>query len=700
MSDSQYPGSMYVEESGTPGSPAIVFIHGAGQSGREWREHMARLAGFHCLAPDLPGFGRSNRLAPAAKERVADLLAELIEKRVPAKRASVVGISSAGLHIHALLERHPDRVERAIIDGAPPYDAPRPARALMRLCTVGLVPFIHTRPGMAFFGDTHDPEDLRVASRLAFWRDLSDCLGDYATFGAPCPTLLVAGETETRVRPTNAALAALMPHGEAWYAPGLGHCWQRAAPDLHIRTVEAWVSGQALPSELRSEPPAPAGTVERLRAQAVATADAAPDSGERTMSVRDRLEDWLSSYPDTPAVRFVHRAPLVLWRLGLGRFEGDVVITTTGRRSGLPRHIVIGGARIGSRVYLFDPYGDRAQWYRNLVADPIVTVQDGRRSWTARAVHLDDRDDAVALYGLLRGGVARIFRRYLAAQGIEDSAESFTDAIDRIHIVRLDPVDEPGPPPLPSDLAWVWPLAGLFGLVALLARLSLRFAVAGSVVAGAALLVSRGRQLADRLVELMILRPTGPIGRMLYRDATATHGQGWRYCHEKLVLQPQDRLLDVGCGGGTFLSQALETVESAAGIDHSPDMVALAKENNAAAAAEGRLEVRFGDAAALPWADATFDAVSNLAAFMLADDPEGIVHESARVLKTGGRFVVVTMAKPEHEDLGTRVTRWFMPQARLYEDEELSRLLRDAGFDEVEAYSPDGEFQIGYGVRI
>jgi pimeloyl-ACP methyl ester carboxylesterase len=53
---------MYVVESGDPGSPAILFIHGAGQSGREWAGHMARLQGFHCLAPDLPGHGRSGRV--------------------------------------------------------------------------------------------------------------------------------------------------------------------------------------------------------------------------------------------------------------------------------------------------------------------------------------------------------------------------------------------------------------------------------------------------------------------------------------------------------------------------------------------------------------------------------------------------------------------------------------------------------------
>ena len=258
-------GEMYVHESGTPGSPAIVFIHGAGQSGREWRRHMAELAGFHCLAPDLPGFGRSNRLEPVSKERIADLVAELIETRVPARRASVVGISSGGMVIHALLDRHPDRVERAIIDGSPPYHAPRVGRGLMRLFMTALSPFIHTRPVMALLRESHDPADLRAASRRAFRRGVAECFTTFAAIGAPCPTLLVAGEKESRVRPSNAALAALMPHAEAWFSPGLDHCWQRKAPDLHIRMLEAWFTGQELPSELRPEPAPSAAAVERLR---------------------------------------------------------------------------------------------------------------------------------------------------------------------------------------------------------------------------------------------------------------------------------------------------------------------------------------------------------------------------------------------------------------------------------------------------
>ena len=265
MNPWQYQGSMHVEESGTPGSPAIVFVHGAGQSGREWSEHIVRLPGFHCLAPDLPGFGRSNGLAPASKGRIADLLAGIIGERVPAKRASVVGLSSGGMHVHALLDRHPDRVERAIIDGSPPYDAPRVGRALMRLSMVVLAPFIHTRPVVALFRETHDPADLRAASRRAMARVLAECFGTFAAIGDLCPTLLVAGERESWVRPTNAALATLMPHAEAWYAPGFDHCWQRKALDLHIRMVEAWATAQPLPSELRREPAPSPQAVARLR---------------------------------------------------------------------------------------------------------------------------------------------------------------------------------------------------------------------------------------------------------------------------------------------------------------------------------------------------------------------------------------------------------------------------------------------------
>ena len=111
--------SMYVHESGRPGAPAVVFLHGAGASGAMWDAHLARLADrFHCLAPDLPGFGRSNRVPFVSRPVTADLVAELVTARVPAGRAHLVGLSWGGGLVHTLLDRHPELVYRAVIDGA------------------------------------------------------------------------------------------------------------------------------------------------------------------------------------------------------------------------------------------------------------------------------------------------------------------------------------------------------------------------------------------------------------------------------------------------------------------------------------------------------------------------------------------------------------------------------------------------------
>ena len=314
MNTPRLPGGMYVHESGTPGSPAIVFIHGLGQSGLEWRRHMAELAGFHCLAPDLPGFGRSNHLPLPSNERIADLLAELIEARVPAGRAHIVGISWGALLTQVLMRRHPDRVDRAVADG-PPVVWPRWARPLM-LCSLTLVtPFLHTRPVLALYRDIVDADDLRVASRLAFWKVWAVSVPNLTPVtGAPCPTLLVAGEKEGLDRPGHAALAPLMPHAEAWFAPGLGHCWQRKAPDLHIRMLEAWFTGQELPSELRHEPPPRPEAVERLRAMA-------PENWYLRHKTRIMRE-----------VRFASRPYRKLFASTYGKEVGEAVATETMRR--------------------------------------------------------------------------------------------------------------------------------------------------------------------------------------------------------------------------------------------------------------------------------------------------------------------------------------------------------------------------------
>jgi len=263
--------SMYVHETGTPGSPAIVFLHGAGASGLMWRGHMALLGDrFHCLAPDLPGFGRSNRMAPLTVDETADLVAALIEARVPARRAHVVGLSWGGGVAHRLLGRRPELVDRAVIDCAGVL-ASR-GGSLILLAITAVSPFLHTRPVVALFSrmigmDEAGRADLRMASPRAFRRAFVEGFKGGVSpveLTAPSPTLLTAGENETAIRPSNAAQAALMPHAEARFAPGAGHGWLARWTDLHVRMVEAWLTGGELPAELTPERAWPEA-LERMR---------------------------------------------------------------------------------------------------------------------------------------------------------------------------------------------------------------------------------------------------------------------------------------------------------------------------------------------------------------------------------------------------------------------------------------------------
>jgi SAM-dependent methyltransferase len=125
-------------------------------------------------------------------------------------------------------------------------------------------------------------------------------------------------------------------------------------------------------------------------------------------------------------------------------------------------------------------------------------------------------------------------------------------------------------------------------------------------------------------------------------------------------------------------------------------MVALTNENNPQAVAAGRLDVQQGDAVALPWPDATFDAVANANAFVFIEEPLRSLREVQRVLKPGGRFVMATTAPRRF----ARVLYgpWHFA-LRLYTSDELAEMLREAGFAAVETYLLDAENQIGYGIK-
>ncbi len=115
------------------------------------------------------------------------------------------------------------------------------------------------------------------------------------------------------------------------------------------------------------------------------------------------------------------------------------------------------------------------------------------------------------------------------------------------------------------------------------------------------------------------------------------------------AIQPHETILEVATGPGRTLLELVKQVDKSQtvyGVDISPQMLALAEEH-VNSAGYANIDLQEADARQLPFEDNTFDLLYN--AYMLdlipfADIP-AIMREFRRVLKPGGRLVLLNMSK-------------------------------------------------------
>jgi SAM-dependent methyltransferase len=209
-----------------------------------------------------------------------------------------------------------------------------------------------------------------------------------------------------------------------------------------------------------------------------------------------------------------------------------------------------------------------------------------------------------------------------------------------------------------------------------------------SEVAAPLLRAMAPRRLGDWITDRRTRRPSGPQARAFYRDPLY-HRPNFKVILKVLALRRDDYLLEVGCGGGAFLEEALRSGCKAAAIDHSSEMVRLAREVNRDAINQNRLEIRQGEADSLPYPDGIFTCAVMTGVFGFIEDPLKALSEIRRVLADGGRLVLFTGSK---ELRGTPAAPEPMAsRLHFYEDEELEELARKAGFDDAEVDRPDCE---------
>jgi ubiquinone/menaquinone biosynthesis C-methylase UbiE len=177
----------------------------------------------------------------------------------------------------------------------------------------------------------------------------------------------------------------------------------------------------------------------------------------------------------------------------------------------------------------------------------------------------------------------------------------------------------------------------------------------------------------DRMTNRVARRPYGRRARKVY-GADDVHAFAWEPVLEALQLNPDDLLLDVGCGGGVFLRRALQTGCRAVGLDHSRDMVRLARQTT-----RGDARIVHGAAEGLPFEDGEFTAISCLVAFFFFPDAVAALREFRRVLDPERGRVAVFTTPPEMK--GTPAAPYpLATRGHFYEDRELEGLALAAGF--------------------
>jgi arsenite methyltransferase len=113
-----------------------------------------------------------------------------------------------------------------------------------------------------------------------------------------------------------------------------------------------------------------------------------------------------------------------------------------------------------------------------------------------------------------------------------------------------------------------------------------------------------------------------------------------RLAREALAARPGDRILDVGCGPGFYVSELAEEVGTEGyvlGLDGSPAMLAVAAKRT-----EGLANTELGeaDAISLPVKDADFDRVLSVQVLEYVEDVPAALAEMDRALRPGGRVLV------------------------------------------------------------
>jgi len=186
------------------------------------------------------------------------------------------------------------------------------------------------------------------------------------------------------------------------------------------------------------------------------------------------------------------------------------------------------------------------------------------------------------------------------------------------------------------------------------------------------------------------MKPHGEEGIKTIKDMNEEHRHISEFAFESVDVGKNDKILDIGCGGGANIEKFLKLTENNVdGLDYSNISVQESIKRNQKAIDGGRCSVIQGDVSDMPIDDKSYDLISAFSTIYFWPELDETFKEVARVIKPKGRFMIAQGTDGNHPD----DEKWIstIEGMRIYNAGELNEYLLNAGFNSIENYKKKNE---------
>ena len=184
----------------------------------------------------------------------------------------------------------------------------------------------------------------------------------------------------------------------------------------------------------------------------------------------------------------------------------------------------------------------------------------------------------------------------------------------------------------------------------------------------------------DKFIGEQVKHPRGMFSGVIAQRMNQSNVDINKNTIQLLEIEPTDRVLEIGFGGGDGLNEMTKLIQSGllAGIEISDDMIKLSRKRFKDFISQGKLELKKGSSKEIPYEDGFFDRVCVINCIYFWSDPLADLREIMRVMKNEGKLVLSAYTEEMKQKFSFSRRGYIF-----YSESQVQYFLDEAGFKDI-----------------